>query len=365
MRRVAAVTFVMVLVAGACGDDGSGPQGTTAPSTTATTNPTTTSSASATQVTTTTTGPAELKPSGGTLEYVVENFTLGLSLNPYLFVDPNNDGELNPALRFGRAYLGGVVFFNADSGELEPDLVTVLPSLDNGGLVVNADGTMTVRYEIAPDAEWSDGMPISGEDFEFTYEVVTETMARLEAATADDTTDEEFFETCGHLEPISVFGAEVFSAIDPGSVSAGAKTFTYTLTETRAYNADLFAFVVPRHAVEGTDFLHDWHVRMWPSAGPFVVESLDVERYEVTMVRNDDYWRTDPDTGQQLPYLDKLVLTVLEDEYLERLPAEFHEIYEAWNDCRDAATAAVLIGLDLGSRGSGLFGAWRSPVERD
>ena len=255
--------------------------------------------------------------------------------------------------------MAGVASFNGDSGELEPDLVTVLPSVANGGLVVNDDGTLMVIYEIDPDAMWSDGMPISGDDFAFTYEVVIETMARLEAAVADDTTDEEFFKTCGDPEPIGllpigVFGAGAFSAIGPDSISAGAKTFTYTLTLPTAYDPSLFRYVVPRHAVEGTDFLSDWNDRMWPSAGPFVVESLDLERHELTMVRNDNYWRTDPETGQQLPYLDTLVFTALEDEYLEQ--TDWIEFHRAANDCRDIFAAAGLIGLDFGSEeGQDLF----------
>jgi len=131
---------------------------------------------------------------GGTLEYIMNP---GGSLNPYLFVDPFNGGEGNFNQPFAPAYLGGVWFFNADTGELEPNLVTALPSFDNGGLVLNDNGTLTVRYEVAPQAVWSDGVAISGEDFAFTYDVVTGTIARLQAAGADDSTDEEFFQTCG------------------------------------------------------------------------------------------------------------------------------------------------------------------------
>ena len=44
--------------------------------------------------------------------------------------------------------------------ELIPELVTELPTVDNGGVVVNDDGTMTVSYTIRDEAVWSDGTPI-------------------------------------------------------------------------------------------------------------------------------------------------------------------------------------------------------------
>ena len=44
---------------------------------------------------------------------------------------------------------------------------------------------------------------------------------------------------------------------------------------------------------------------MWPSAGPFVFDTWQKGEF-LTVVRNDNYWKTDPETGQQLPYLDSV-----------------------------------------------------------
>jgi ABC-type transport system substrate-binding protein len=342
MGRVVAVVGVLALVAAACIGSDSDPAAdttSTAPTTTAAINPTSTS----------TTAAPESKPYGGTLEYFVDVQAVGQSLNPYLFLDPFNP-VANPTVEgVGPAALGGVWRVDGDSGELEPDLVTVLPSVENGGLVINEDGTVTVRYEIDPEAVWSDGVPISGDDFAFTYEVVTETIARLEAAAADDATDEEYFETCGHQQLIRVPGAEAFVAIDPDTIVAEETSFEFTLTDPAAYSTALFPYLVPRHAVEGTDFLNDWHVRMWPSAGPFVVESHDAVGHEVTLVRNENYWRTDPATGQQLPYLDRLVLTALVDEVVERMPADVGELYRGFIDCNSGDGAFARLGIEPGS----------------
>jgi len=38
--------------------------------------------------------------------------------------------------------------------EFIPDLVTELPTVANGGIVVKADGTETIRYQIKEEAVW-------------------------------------------------------------------------------------------------------------------------------------------------------------------------------------------------------------------
>jgi ABC-type transport system substrate-binding protein len=45
---------------------------------------------------------------------------------------------------------------------------------------------------------------------------------------------------------------------------------------------------------------------MWPSAGPFVFDTWQKGEF-VRLVRNENYWKTDPETGDQLPYLDSVV----------------------------------------------------------
>jgi len=45
---------------------------------------------------------------------------------------------------------------------------------------------------------------------------------------------------------------------------------------------------------------------MWASSGPFVFNEWAKGEF-VKLVRNDNYWKTDPETGQQLPYLDDVI----------------------------------------------------------
>ena len=68
----------------------------------------------------------------------------------------------------------------------------------------------------------------------------------------------------------------------------------------------IFGVILPKHAVEGSDFINDWNDEMWPSCGPFVFDTWQKGEF-VKVVRNDNFWKTDAETGQQLPYLDSVV----------------------------------------------------------
>ena len=93
-------------------------------------------------------------------------------------------------------------------------------------------------------------------------------------------------------------------------MAAGDKTFAFTLPRPTIDYERLFGWVLPRHAVEGTDPVADWSSRPWPSAGPFRFlgwaetgaapgSTGSVAVFE----RNAAYWRTDA-AGRPLPYLD-------------------------------------------------------------
>ncbi|MCA9980359.1 MAG: hypothetical protein KDD89_05990, partial [Anaerolineales bacterium] len=49
-----------------------------------------------------------------------------------------------------------------------PQLVAEIPSLENGG--ISEDGTV-ITLSLRDDIVWSDGTPITAEDFVFTYEM--------------------------------------------------------------------------------------------------------------------------------------------------------------------------------------------------
>lgn len=226
---------------------------------------------------TTTTVPLPQRTYGG--EVVVGEYQEPPTLNVFV-----PGGDTTSASRIGQAYLAGVQEIDGTTLELVPELVVELPTVANGGVQVNANGTMTVRYRIVDDAVWSDGEPITGEDFQFTLDVI--------------------------LDPELPISSPVYEEIIVSSYST--KTFEFTLARPTVQYELIFNTIIPKHAVEGTDFLDDWNDRMWPSAGPFVLDEWAVGDF-ITLSRNDNYWKTDGETGQQLPYLDEVTFRFIDD----------------------------------------------------
>jgi ABC-type transport system substrate-binding protein len=80
--------------------------------------------------------------------------------------------------------------------------------------------------------------------------------------------------------------------------------------------------------VRGTDIVLGWNTTMWVSGGPFEFESwtqptADDPFATITLTANENYWKTDPDSGQQLPLLDRVVYRFVGD--VETLVTEFKE----------------------------------------
>jgi ABC-type transport system substrate-binding protein len=260
---------------------------------------TTTTVAAPEPITTTmTTEPAaDASPAGGEARIFL---LLGESLNPLI--------DRFGGLAAGDAHLAGALRPDWNAGALVPYLLAEMPTVDNGGLVESPDGTLTVTYQIRPEAVWADGTPISGDDFAFTYELIT---------------DPEL------AEALWIYPDDVYGWITPDSIEAGPKTFSYTLDRVTPWWEWLFEVVVPKHDVEGKDFLADFNDEAWVSGGPFIVEAWDATDRVLTLGRNDNYWLTDPESGERLPYLDRILAGEFRSEYLadlsDRLDPELHD----------------------------------------
>ncbi len=262
--------LAFALVVAACGDDDAVTATAGAPgATTATTGaPGTTAGPGTTQALA-----PEGKPYGG--EVVYGDDQEPPTLNSFA---PGGDNAIVSTI--GQGYWTGVQEVDGFTLELIPDVVTELPTVANGGFTINADGTMTVRYQIREEAVWADGVPISGDDFMFTYQTIMDPDLPIFRITYED--------------------------IDPDSVVAGPKTFEYTLAAPTLQAELLFSPILPKHDVEGSDFINDWNDTMWVSGGPFIFDVWNKGEF-IRLVRNPNYWETDAVTGQQLPYLDSVI----------------------------------------------------------
>ena len=199
--------------------------------------------------------------------------------------DPEPHGVLH---QFGQAYLVGVWEIDAATLDYIPEIVTELPTVENGGIEVAADGRTTITYTIHPGAMWSDGVPITGRDLAFTYQSIV----NLELPDPD---------------------LLVYQEIIPATVVVTESTFAYALPRPTIEYERLFGMVIPRHTAAESDLLEDWNDRPWTSGGPFVFEGWRggegaAPGAELAFTRNPSYWKLD-DSEQRLPYLDEVVFT--------------------------------------------------------
>ncbi|MDJ0664701.1 MAG: ABC transporter substrate-binding protein [Acidimicrobiia bacterium] len=279
-RWMTPVIAFVIAVATACSDPDDGDAVPEAPTTTvSSTAPPTTLAAETTAAPETTTSTTE---AGSNRQYGGEVVVGGdepPTLNPFV-----QGGGTGTTAVIGQCYNAGVSDIDGFTLERLPDLVTELPTVGNGGVIVNEDGSMTVSYKIRDEAVWSDGTPISGEDFQFTLDTIMDSDLALYQGTYED-----------------IISTEV-----------GAKTFSLTLSFSTVLHETLFPTVLPKHDVEGSEFLTDWNDTMWVSSGPFILDTWQKGDF-VRVVRNENYWRVD-DAGRQLPYLDSVVFRFIDDD---------------------------------------------------
>ena len=147
-----------------------------------------------------------------------------------------------------------------------PDLVT--------GVNVTKKPPYTLTYRIRPEARWSDGVPITAWDFEFTHQ------ALLTLSEKD-------------REPLFLDEVKRVQALN-------AKTLRVVLSSRFAGWRGLFPNVLPRHALHGQDFSTVWLERIHDprngrsiGSGPFVIADWDRGR-ALSFVRNRRYWGAHP-----------------------------------------------------------------------
>jgi peptide/nickel transport system substrate-binding protein len=164
-----------------------------------------------------------------------------------------------------QATLPGAYVYDPVTWRTIPDLVVRIPTLDDGDVVLDRD-RQSVTWTIDPKASWSDGTPVSGNDFAFTLRA---TLGITE---------------CGPLAgSTSAFGIEI--------ADVEAKTITVEMPGPTLFYESMFSAIIPAHATTETDVCTDDGVG-WPSAGPFLAGGMTAD--ETVIVRNDDHWRTPP-----------------------------------------------------------------------
>ena len=154
--------------------------------------------------------------------------------------------------------------FQAD-GAKDPNLLvgaSVLPT---------SPDAFTVRYVIAPNAQWSDGTPITGADFAYLWRGMTK--------------------TAGVVDPAA------YRAVSNVRVSGpGGKVVDVDFAQPVADWKVLFRHLLPSHllAADAGDFAYALRNTVPASAGRYLVRSVDRAHGTVTLNRNDRFWGPDP-----------------------------------------------------------------------
>jgi peptide/nickel transport system substrate-binding protein len=157
--------------------------------------------------------------------------------------------------------------------KLMPDF-SYQPWIFSKDCAVVVQSPFTVDCQIRPDAKWSDGVPITSNDFKFTYDTIMDKKNDVVSRDGyDKITD---FNVMSPTEFQMVF-QEVFAPYR--ELWAGASTT-----------------VLPAHILEGKDFNKVWNncicdpkTKKPISSGPMMVQSFTPDR-QVTLVPNKHYW---------------------------------------------------------------------------
>jgi peptide/nickel transport system substrate-binding protein len=156
-----------------------------------------------------------------------------------------------------------------DQLNLVPVLAKEIPSLENGG--VSADGKV-ITIKLREDAVWSDGTPITADDFLFTAEMY---------ASAKN----------------SPLGRGVFNPEGINAVATAPDKFTVVVTFSEPYApwpTNLFGAILPAHVLrpvfeaEGTLDKAAWNTNPTVVNGPFVLKEYQSGQF-MLFERNDKY----------------------------------------------------------------------------
>jgi peptide/nickel transport system substrate-binding protein len=148
-----------------------------------------------------------------------------------------------------------------------PVLVTEIPSAENGG--VSEDGTI-LTLTLRDDIVWSDGEPITADDFVFTYEMIM-----------DD-----------NNAVASRYPYDLIESVE----AADERTVVVTFTEPFAgWLATLWEGLLPAHVLrpvfeaDGTLDTADWNLAPTVGSGPYVFAEWESGSF-ARFVANDNYW---------------------------------------------------------------------------
>lgn len=176
----------------------------------------------------------------------------------------------------------GLIMSN-DENTYIPVLATEIPTLENGGVVENEDGTVTMTWNLQEGVQWHDGEEFTSEDVCFTWEFI-----------------------------VSDAGAAVYNQTEYLNITdcddSDPNTVVFTWEGPYAPYASLFDTVLPEHVLAGQDVVtYDAYNRSPLGTGPFKFVEWQTGEY-VRVEKNENYWR-----GAEYPKLDGVIVQFIPD----------------------------------------------------
>ncbi|MDO5097120.1 MAG: ABC transporter family substrate-binding protein [Corynebacterium sp.] len=198
--------------------------------------------------------------------------------NPHVLADDS---------RFTQTLAGLVLPSTFIAGTINGDLLESVEVIDESGTVINTitptdeenkeeaqpeqtppAEAKTIRYQLAPEAQWSDGTPITVADFEYLWD--------------------SMLKTPGTVNPAG------YRAIEDVKSASGGKVIEVTFAESFSQWRTLFNHLLPSHLLRGEKFSTVLAGGIPASAGKFTMRNFDRNRGVVTLNRNDRFWGKEP-----------------------------------------------------------------------
>ncbi len=198
------------------------------------------------------------------------------TLNPLLATSGNIAG-------LGQLTMAHFTHFD-EHGALVPELITVIPSLANGG--ISRDG-LSITYHLRAGVKWSDGAPFDAGDVVYTVSAILNRGNNISAREAWD-----------HVKGASASGKYTVTFHLKSPYSPFASSF---------FSSNTPSCVLPKHILGGSPIFNDAPYNALPvGIGPFRYTAFRREE-AVEMEANPYYFR-----GR--PKLDKIVYKIVPEE---------------------------------------------------
>lgn len=176
----------------------------------------------------------------------------------------------------------GLIMSN-DENTYIPVLAKEIPTVENGGIVDNGDGTISMTWNLQEGVQWHDGAPFTSADVCFTLDFI-----QSEAGSA-------------------VYNQTEYMGISDCQMP-DENTVVLVWSKPYAGYSKLFDTILPKHFLEGQDILtYDAYNRSPLGTGPFKFVEWKAGEY-VRVEKNENYWR-----GEEYPKLDGIVFSFIPD----------------------------------------------------